>query len=203
MMNKIAAVIASANTTSSSRLIIERMKENLNEVIDLSEEPYISLGCEGCFTCADDKGCFNISNEILKNTLLKQDMIVLFAPIYYGALSSKCKSFLEACYSYTHGELKGKKMIVILNASKHGQSGIAIQELLAWSYKHQVQLVDIIEIDGQEQSHPDKQVEMISQSIGKFSTSECLATIEFTHVDYINQKFGIPCKYSIEVKNDK
>ncbi len=129
--------------------------------------------------------------QLIRND--SEDLMILMAPIYYGALSGETKVYLESFYD--QGALN-KRIILVLFSDQINQEGIAVMEMLPWCYKHQVTLIHVECIH--KQTDLKKAATNIQSKVGV--TGEMF--LEFETLNYLDQSAEVPITYKLRCEHE-
>ena len=110
-MKNIVAISTSLSLESESRKMLLSIKNDTDKNdkfshISFLDERYRDICCDGCEKCRKLDSCIKNINFYILEMMKAADIIILALPIYYGCISGKSKSFLEAMYPLKNNELK-------------------------------------------------------------------------------------------------
>lgn len=121
------SIVSGCSNESLINSVIEellRMSSFLDlEIKDLLNDRTINycIGCKHCFsygTCTIDK---NDNFDIVKNTLMESDLIIIATPVYLNNVSGKMKSFIDRLSYWSHlMKLMGKSAIICVTSKYTG-----------------------------------------------------------------------------------
>lgn len=95
-------------------------------------------GCRGCNWCIDGgtaetgKRCIIPDGmQELYDDIEQSSLLIIASPIYMWHLSSQTKAFIDRLYTYSGGELKGKRIAAVLTGGGDAFDGmdLAVQSL--------------------------------------------------------------------------
>lgn len=204
-MKKIIGISTSLNKDSNSRNLLMNIEnifasEYKFQHISLLDGKYRNIYCDACGSCKESNKCIKELNQSILDIIQDSDIIIFAFPIYYGCISGKSKSLLEIMYPFRNNELKGKKVIVLLSASKPEQEGIAVIELLPWCFKHGSLLKQVETInDLTTNEEKIELIERVKTTIKDTSKKDLQMHIKFEQLKYLNNEVGIPIEYDIKM----
>lgn len=167
--------------------------------INFNDTSNMDLYCNVCGMCNKESHCVRKLNNHLLERVKQADILVLAFPIYYGGISGKSKSILELMYPLKNGELKNKKIVVILSSEKENQEGIAVIELLAWCFKHGCKLIRVDTISSETTIESKMKMTIdIQHLINEDNDMEMI--ISFDDFKYFDKIVGIPIEYKTKIK---
>lgn len=191
-------ICTSYRLESQSKKILEALKTLYKDQMtcfDLKAHQNLDIYCDGCNQCDSHATCVKAENRQLIESVMSSDVVIFAFPIYYGSLSGKSKSLLEAFYGLKNQTLQGKKVIFILSSENEKQEGIAVLELLPWIYKHQVNVSAIETLNG---GMDVEEREAILKKIHSAIEEDVLyhQSISFAPFTYLGKTVHIPIKFT-------
>lgn len=192
----ILAISTSLRPNSRSKTALEQLKKTMKGPHQWTDYKLIDedgpLFCEGCLACHTGGKCYKKSHQKIGDYFQAADVIVLAMPIFYGALSSASKGLLECIYPLRQKQVAGKKLVLILAASKEGQEGLAIMEVLPWCYSHGLVLCHVETVTETSQGHDMKNIEAVIKG------DTPLTSLEFDDFSYMNKTATVPKRYGLQ-----
>ena len=112
-MKNITVLTGSANKNGTSHLLADKFEQGAihsqNKVMHFDVGILNVNGCSGCNYCRKNGGlCYQTDDFILvKESLLKSDVVVFVTPLYYFGMSAQLKTVIDRFHSIS-GKLSEK-----------------------------------------------------------------------------------------------
>ncbi len=103
---KIVILEGSPHKNGSSNMLAEQFIKGAKEAghsVEILDAAHMDMHpCIGCDRCGMNGECVHKDdNRIIRDALLRSDMVVFVTPIYYFGMSAQLKTVIDRFYSYT------------------------------------------------------------------------------------------------------
>lgn len=123
-MKNILILTGSAHKTGTSLLLADEFEKGAmsGNKIKRYDTAFLNVGaCKGCNYCRKNNGnCIQKDDfDLIKNDLIKSDMVVFVTPIYYFGMSAQLKTVIDRfhCMSSDLGEKQREAILITTQAS--------------------------------------------------------------------------------------